>query len=40
MGPELIAAIVGPIAGAILGIIGFTSRRNISVTDARLQEIA
>ena len=40
MGPEIIAAIVGPIAGAIFGIIGFTSRRNISVTDARIQEIA
>ena len=40
MGPELIAAIVGPMAGAIFGIIGFSSRRNISVTDARLQEIA
>ena len=40
MGPELIAAIVGPVAGAIFGIIGFSSKRNITVTDARLQDIA
>ena len=40
MGPELIAAIVGPVAGAIFGIIGFSSKRNIIVTDARLQDIA
>lgn len=40
MGPELIAAIVGPIAGAIFGIVGFTSKRNISVTDSQLQSIA
>ena len=40
MGPELIAAIVGPVAGAIFGIIGFSSKRNITVTDAKLQDIA
>ena len=40
MGPELIAAIVGPVAGAIFGIVGFTSKRNISVTDSQLQTIA
>ena len=40
MGPELIAAIVGPVAGAIFGIVGFTSKRNIKVTDAQLQSIA
>ena len=40
MGPELIAAIVGPVAGAIFGIIGFSSKRNLSATDAKLQDIA
>jgi hypothetical protein len=40
MGPELIAAIVGPIAGAVFGIVGFTSKRNIKVTDSQLQSIA
>ena len=40
MGPELLAAIIGPIAGAILGIIGFTSRRNLAVTDAQLQTLS
>ena len=40
MGPELIAAILGPIAGAVFGIVGFTSRRNISATDAQLQTIS
>jgi len=40
MGPELIVAIVGPIAGAIIGTIGFMSKRNIAATDAQLTIIA
>ena len=36
----MIAAIVGPIAGAVIGMVGFTSRRNITVTDTQLQTIA
>lgn len=39
MGPELIAAIVGPIAGAVIGTMGFMSRRNIAVTDNQLSTI-
>lgn len=40
MGPELIAAILGPVAGATIGIIGFMSRRNLATTDSQLQSIA
>ena len=40
MGPELIVAIIGPIAGAIIGTAGFMSRRNIATTDSRLISIA
>lgn len=40
MPPELIAAVVGPIAGAIFGILGFTSKRNLEATDSQLQSIA
>lgn len=40
MGPELLAAIIGPIAGAIFGIVGFSSRRNLTVTDTKLQTIS
>ena len=39
MGPELIAAIVGPIAGAVIGTMGFMSRRNIAITDNQLTTI-
>ena len=39
MGPELIAAIVGPIAGACIGAMGFMSRRNISAADNQLATI-
>ena len=40
MGPELIVAIIGPIAGAIIGAAGFMSKRNIATTDSRLISIA
>ena len=39
MPPELLAAILGPMVGAIFGITGFMSRRNINVTDKQLDEI-
>lgn len=40
MGPELLAAIIGPIAGAIIGMAGFMSRRSIATTDSQLISIA
>lgn len=40
MGPEIIAAIVGPLAGAIIGTGAFLSRRNIAATDAQLRTIS
>jgi len=40
MGPELIAAILGPVAGAIIGTVGFMSRRNTELTDSQLTAIA
>lgn len=40
MPPELIAAIAGPLIGAIFGVTGFMSRRNINVTDKQLNHIA
>ena len=40
MGPELIVAIVGPIAGAVIGTAGFMSKRNVSLTDSKLNSIA
>jgi uncharacterized protein YoxC len=39
MAAELIAAILGPVVGAIIGVTGFMSRRNISVSDKQLDEI-
>ena len=39
MPPELIAAVLGPIIGAIFGVTGFMSSRNIKVTDKQLDEI-
>jgi hypothetical protein len=39
MPPELLAAVLGPIVGAIFGVTGFMSRRNINVTDKQLDEI-
>ena len=39
MPPEIVAAIMGPIVGAIFGVIGFTSRRNYQVTDSQLDTI-
>ena len=39
MPPELLAAILGPLVGAVFGITGFMSRRNISVTDKQLDQI-
>ncbi len=40
MGPELIAAILGPVAGAIIGTVGFMSKRNTELTDTQLTTIA
>lgn len=40
MGPELIAAVVGPIAGCVFGIFGFMSRRSVITTDNQLKAIA
>ena len=40
MGPELIAAVVGPIAGCVFGIFGFVSRRSMITTDKQLTTIA
>jgi hypothetical protein len=40
MGPELIVAIIGPVAGAVIGTFGFMSRRNINLTDTQLNAIA
>jgi archaellum component FlaC len=40
MPPELLAAILGPVVGAIFGITGFMSRRNINVTDKQLDTIS
>jgi len=39
MGPELIAAIVGPIAGAIIGAMGYMSTKNQATTDNQLATI-
>jgi len=39
MPPELLAAVLGPIIGAILGVSGFMSSRNIKVSDKQLDEI-
>lgn len=39
MGPELIAAIVGPIAGAMIGAMGFMSKRNTAIIDNQLTTI-
>ena len=39
MPPELLAAILGPLVGAVFGITGFMSRRNINVTDKQLDQI-
>lgn len=40
MGPELILALLGPIAGGIIGFGTFLVRRTISSTDARLGDIS
>ena len=40
MGPELIAAIIGPLAGGVIAMVGFSSKRTISANDAQLQSIA
>lgn len=40
MAPEFVAAILGPIVGAIFGILGFTSKRNAEAVDAQLNSIA
>ncbi len=40
MGPEVIAAIVGPIVGAIVGTGVFLNRQNVLRTDRQLQEIS
>jgi hypothetical protein len=40
MGPEIVAAIVGPIVGAIIGTGAFVSRQNIIRSDRHLQEIS
>ena len=40
MGPELMAAIIGPLAGGVIAMVGFSSKRNISANDAQLQSIA
>lgn len=34
------AAVLGPLVGGLFGIIGFTSRRTITVTDTQLESIA
>lgn len=39
MPPELLAAIVGPAVGAIFGVTGFMSRRNIDISDKQLDSI-
>lgn len=40
MPPELIVGIAGPIIGAIFGVTGYMSRRNITITDKQLDQIA
>ena len=40
MPPELIVGIAGPIIGAIIGVTGYMSRRNITITDKQLDQIA
>ena len=40
MPPELIAAVLGPVVGAVFGIVGFSSKRNIATTDSQLDSIA
>lgn len=40
MAPEFVAAILGPIVGAVFGILGFTSKRNADAVDAQLESIA
>jgi len=39
MPPELIAAILGPLCGAALGITGFAARRNTNLADKQLDQI-
>ena len=39
MPAELLAAILGPAIGAVIGLAGFMSSRNINVTDKQLDEI-
>ena len=40
MGFELVAAVVGPLAGAVIGTMGFMSRRGVITADKRLDTIA
>ena len=40
MPPELIAAVLGPVVGAVFGIVGFSSKRNLATTDSQLDSIA
>ena len=40
MGPEVIAAIVGPIVGAIIGTGAYVSKQNMERSDRHLQEIS
>ncbi len=40
MPPELIAGILGPVIGSVIGILGFTSRRNTALTDSKLETIS
>ena len=39
MGPELIAAILGPLAGGVIGTMGFMSRRGVISADKRLDTV-
>ena len=39
MPPELLAAVLGPLIGAVFGVTGFMSSRNIKVSDKQLDAI-
>ena len=40
MGPEVVAAIVGPVAGAMVGIFAFISKRNMVTIDSQIRAIS
>ena len=40
MGPEVVIAIVGPVAGAVFGLSAFFVRRTVTSTDTKLTAIA